>query len=79
MAVLDYSGDQMAIWFGSAQCMRGPNGDCNGCVPFKDYCAFIDACKNKRIRKLAVGHQDRLGAGFAAPVGSFRQIDMGVV
>jgi hypothetical protein len=34
--------------------MLGPNGDSNGCVSFKDYFAFLDAYKNKGIRKLAV-------------------------
>jgi hypothetical protein len=34
--------------------MLGPNGDSNGCVSFKDYYAFLDAYKNKGIRKLAV-------------------------
>jgi type VI secretion system (T6SS) effector TldE1-like protein len=34
--------------------MLGPNGDSNGCVSFKDYHAFLDAYKNKGIRKLAV-------------------------
>ena len=34
--------------------MLGPNGDSNGCVSFKDYYAFLDAYKNKGIKKLAV-------------------------
>ena len=34
--------------------MLGPNGDSNGCVSFKDYYAFLDAYKNKGIRRLAV-------------------------
>ncbi|MGJ4887107.1 tlde1 domain-containing protein [Bradyrhizobium sp. HKCCYLRH3099] len=34
--------------------MLGPNGDSNGCVSFRDYYAFLDAYKNKGIRKLAV-------------------------
>jgi Protein of unknown function (DUF2778) len=34
--------------------MLGPNGDSNGCVSFKDYYAFLEAYKNKGIRKLAV-------------------------
>ena len=34
--------------------MLGPNGDSNGCVSFKDYSAFLDAYRNKGIRKLAV-------------------------
>jgi len=34
--------------------MLGPNGDSNGCVSFKDYYAFLDAYRNKGIRKLAV-------------------------
>jgi hypothetical protein len=34
--------------------MLGPNGDSNGCVSFKDYSAFLDAYKNKGIRKIAV-------------------------
>ncbi|MFC5323007.1 DUF2778 domain-containing protein [Bradyrhizobium oligotrophicum] len=34
--------------------MLGPNGDSNGCVSFRDYSAFLDAYKNKGIRKLAV-------------------------
>jgi hypothetical protein len=34
--------------------MLGPNGDSNGCVSFKDYYAFLDAYKNRGIRKLAV-------------------------
>ena len=35
--------------------MLGPNGDSNGCVSFRDYNAFLDAYRNKGIRKLAVG------------------------
>jgi Protein of unknown function (DUF2778) len=34
--------------------MLGPNGDSNGCVSFRDYSAFLDAYRNKGIRKLAV-------------------------
>ena len=34
--------------------MLGPNGDSNGCVSFKDYHAFLDAYRNKGIRRLAV-------------------------
>src|SRR5436190_8072714 len=34
--------------------MLGPNGQSNGCVSFKDYYAFLDAYKNKGIRRLAV-------------------------
>jgi hypothetical protein len=34
--------------------MLGPNRDSHGCVSFKDYNAFIDACQNKGIKKLAV-------------------------
>ncbi len=34
--------------------MLGGNGQSNGCVSFKDYYAFLDAYKNKGIRKLAV-------------------------
>jgi Protein of unknown function (DUF2778) len=34
--------------------MLGPNGDSNGCVSFRDYYAFLDAYKNKGIKKLAV-------------------------
>ncbi|MCK1714695.1 MULTISPECIES: DUF2778 domain-containing protein [unclassified Bradyrhizobium] len=34
--------------------MLGPNGDSNGCVSFKDYYAFLDAYRNKGVRKLAV-------------------------
>jgi len=34
--------------------MLGPNGDSNGCVSFRDYYAFLDAYKNKGIRRLAV-------------------------
>ena len=41
----------MTTWFGSARCMRGPNGDCNGCVSFEHYYAFTDAYGNKGIRK----------------------------
>ena len=34
--------------------MLGPNGDSNGCVSFRDYYAFLDAYRNKGIKKLAV-------------------------
>jgi Protein of unknown function (DUF2778) len=34
--------------------MLGGNGQSNGCVSFKDYYAFLDAYRNKGIRKLAV-------------------------
>lgn len=34
--------------------MLGPNGDSNGCVSFKDYYAFLEAYRNKGIRRLAV-------------------------
>ena len=34
--------------------MLGPNGESNGCVSFRDYYAFLDAFRNKGIRKLAV-------------------------
>jgi hypothetical protein len=34
--------------------MLGPNGDSNGCVSFRDYNAFLEAYRNKGIRKLAV-------------------------
>ena len=34
--------------------MLRPNGDSNGCVSFRDYNAFLDAYRNKGIRKLAV-------------------------
>jgi Protein of unknown function (DUF2778) len=34
--------------------MLGPGGDSNGCVSFRDYYAFLDAYKNKGIRRLAV-------------------------
>ena len=34
--------------------MLGARGDSNGCVSFKDYYAFLDAYKNKGIRRLAV-------------------------
>jgi len=34
--------------------MLGANGDSNGCVSFRDYSAFLDAYRNKGIRKLAV-------------------------
>ncbi len=34
--------------------MLGANGDSNGCVSFRDYYAFLDAYRNKGIRKLAV-------------------------
>ncbi|WP_084799777.1 DUF2778 domain-containing protein [Bradyrhizobium sp. Ai1a-2] len=34
--------------------MLGPNGDSNGCVSFKNYYAFLDAYRNKGIRRLAV-------------------------
>jgi hypothetical protein len=34
--------------------MLGPNGDSNGCVSFKDYNAFLDAYRNRGIKRLAV-------------------------
>ena len=34
--------------------MLGGNGQSNGCVSFKDYYAFLDAYKNKGIKRLAV-------------------------
>jgi len=34
--------------------MLGPNGDSNGCVSFKDYNAFLNAYRNKGIKRLAV-------------------------
>jgi hypothetical protein len=34
--------------------MLGPSGQSNGCVSFKDYYAFLDAYRNKGIRRLAV-------------------------
>jgi type VI secretion system (T6SS) effector TldE1-like protein len=34
--------------------MLGGNGQSNGCVSFRDYYAFLDAYKNKGIRRLAV-------------------------
>lgn len=34
--------------------MLGASGQSNGCVSFKDYYAFLDAYKNKGIRKIAV-------------------------
>jgi hypothetical protein len=34
--------------------MLGPNGDSNGCVSFRDYNAFLEAYRNKGIRRLAV-------------------------
>ncbi|MBV9456596.1 MAG: DUF2778 domain-containing protein [Bradyrhizobium sp.] len=34
--------------------MLGPNGASNGCVSFRDYNAFLDAYRNKGIRRLAV-------------------------
>jgi len=34
--------------------MLGSSGQSNGCVSFKDYYAFLDAYKNKGIRRLAV-------------------------
>lgn len=34
--------------------MLGPKGDSNGCVSFKNYYAFLDAYRNKGIRRLAV-------------------------
>lgn len=34
--------------------MLGGNGQSNGCVSFKDYYAFLDAYRNKGIRKIAV-------------------------
>jgi len=34
--------------------LLGPSGQSNGCVSFKDYDAFLDAYRNKGIRRLAV-------------------------
>ena len=34
--------------------MLGPNGDSNGCVSFRDYYAFLNAYRNKGIKRLAV-------------------------
>jgi hypothetical protein len=34
--------------------MLGPNGDSNGCVSFRDYNAFLQAYREKGIRRLAV-------------------------
>jgi hypothetical protein len=34
--------------------MLGPNGDSNGCVSFRDYNAFLDAYRNRGIKRLAV-------------------------
>ena len=34
--------------------MLGGNGQSNGCVSFRDYYAFLDAYKNKGIKRLAV-------------------------
>lgn len=34
--------------------MLGPNGDSNGCVSFKDYYAFLNAYREKGIKRLAV-------------------------
>jgi len=34
--------------------MLGPNGDSNGCVSFKDYNAFLQAYRNRGIKRLAV-------------------------
>ena len=34
--------------------MLGPSGQSNGCVSFKDYYAFLDAYRNKGIKRLAV-------------------------
>jgi hypothetical protein len=34
--------------------MLGPKGDSNGCVSFRDYNAFLDAYRNKGVRRLAV-------------------------
>lgn len=34
--------------------MLGPHGDSNGCVSFRDYNAFLNAYRNKGIRRLAV-------------------------
>jgi hypothetical protein len=34
--------------------MLGTGGDSNGCVSFKDYYAFLDAYRNRGIRRLAV-------------------------
>jgi hypothetical protein len=34
--------------------MLGANGDSNGCVSFRDYYAFLDAYRNRGIKRLAV-------------------------
>ncbi len=34
--------------------LLGPSGQSNGCVSFKDHYAFLDAYRNKGIRRLAV-------------------------
>src|ERR1700712_4782904 len=34
--------------------MLGANGDSNGCVSFKDYYAFLDAYRNRGVKRLAV-------------------------
>jgi hypothetical protein len=34
--------------------MLGSNGQSNGCVSFRDYYAFLDAYRNRGIRRLAV-------------------------
>jgi hypothetical protein len=34
--------------------MLGPNGDSNGCVSFRDYNAFLNAYRNRGVRRLAV-------------------------
>ncbi|HEY5128738.1 MAG TPA: tlde1 domain-containing protein [Bradyrhizobium sp.] len=34
--------------------MLGPNGDSNGCVSFRDYNAFLNAYRNRGIKRLAV-------------------------
>ena len=34
--------------------MLGAGGDSNGCVSFKDYYAFLDAYRNRGIKRLAV-------------------------
>ncbi|MDP3693193.1 DUF2778 domain-containing protein [Bradyrhizobium sp.] len=34
--------------------MLGPGGDSNGCISFKDYYAFLDAYRNRGIRRIAV-------------------------
>ena len=49
----DLFGDKQTLVI-RAGTMLGPNGDSNGCVSFRDYYAFLDAYRNKGIRKLAV-------------------------